>query len=246
MTSISVLIPTHQRPELLAHAINSVRHQTRPADQIIVVHDGTNSVRPADLSGVTYAEISKAGLSAAVNRAFDLSTGDYVTVLADDDVMYEWKLATLAALLDREPDADVAFGLAVTIDVHGVPCGVQSSTHRWCRDNPLVTWATVQRRRGLRIHGTATLYRRASWVKAGPWDDTLPVAEEWEYHLRLLSTGARFRFVDVITDAYRIHDQQKSGRRTRRSLMRKLTLERINARYASLLDPPKEADHVVA
>ena len=40
MGKISVIIPTHNRADILPRAIKSIQNQTRPVDEIIVVSDG--------------------------------------------------------------------------------------------------------------------------------------------------------------------------------------------------------------
>lgn len=221
--TVSVLIPTTGRATL-GEALASVAAQEYPASgiQVVVEPDG------ADGAALT-------GQSATVNRAFARAHGEFVTVLHDDDLIYPGKIRTLVAALERQPDMDVAYALAARVELGGAPVGLSLAARRYLDENPVVTWDTIKARRGLLIHGTATMYRRAAWVDAGPWDETLPTAEEWEFHLRLLSRGARFVGVDAVTDAYRIHDGQKSSRRQRRTVTRKATLARINARYEALL-----------
>ena len=41
MGKISVIIPTHNRADILPRAIKSIQDQTRPVDEIIVVSDGS-------------------------------------------------------------------------------------------------------------------------------------------------------------------------------------------------------------
>lgn len=242
---VSVLIPTHQRPVLLADAIASVAAQDYPADriEIVVVHDGPTNAPAPDLHGLQgqYYVAPKAGLSASVNAAFARSHGHFVTVLADDDWIFPHKLTVLATALQAFPER-VVYALGMHIAPNGERF-VPPRSVRFLMEQPIVNWDTIVRRRGLRVHGTALMYRRAVWEEHGPWDESLPTAEEWEFHLRLLYQGERFRAVHSVTDAYRIHPSQKSARKLRRSQLKVDTLRRINDRYPiiagkSILIPP--------
>jgi len=44
----------------------------------------------------------------------------------------------------------------------------------------------------------------------GLWDESLKTAEEYDYHMRLLSEGKKLGFLDEVTFKYRRHSQQKS------------------------------------
>lgn len=182
--------------------------------------------------------IPKAGLSAAVNAAFAKSLGTYVTVLADDDLMHPHKLALLSSVLDEHRDVTAAYALAE--HVSGLTNrGVPSNVRQWLRGNPLVTWETIKRGQGCMIHGTAILHRRAAWLAAGPWDETLWAGEEWEYHLRLLSKGGCFKGVESITDIYRIHPRQKNSQdQRRRKKDRQALIFGISQKYLSMARLP--------
>jgi glycosyltransferase involved in cell wall biosynthesis len=93
--SISVVIPTFDRPELLVSAVTSVLAQTSPADEVLVVDNGTTAVPDALLSaGVHLLRIApRAGVSAARNAGAAAATGEYVAFLDDDD---RWDPAYLA------------------------------------------------------------------------------------------------------------------------------------------------------
>lgn len=237
--TISVLVPTHQRPALLQEAVDSVLAQEPCGHgiELVVVHDGLDAPKGPRADGPVefiYASITKAGLSAVVNRAFALSHGDYVTVLADDDLMAPCKLRVLAKMLDTKPDVGVAYGIAEHMR-HGIPTGVPRSTRQWRDAHLRFDWQTVVRGEGCGIHGTATLYRRSLWEQAGPWDTSLWTAEEWEYHLRLLSVGATFEAVPDVTDFYRIHSTNKSIADTRaRHTARKAVHKAIGAKYMAM------------
>lgn len=245
---VSVIVPTYHRPAFLAEALASVALQRYPPErfEVIVVHDGPDAARPCWAHPIPFRWVTQphAGLSAAVNRGMEMARGEYLSILSDDDFLYPNKLRVLAEYLDAHPEADAVCSLPLYVDARGNSLGTPERSKRWLAANPVITWETVRRRRGLVFHGTGILYRTAMCRHAGPWDVTLTGAEEWEYHLRLLAMGYVFHGLSVVTTAYRIHPGQKSGRRHRRTAARLALRRLIDARYAlRLREPaPRRAD----
>ncbi len=86
---LSVVIPTWQRTELLAQAVESLQHQTRKADEIIVVYRQCDEDTVAYLATIKkynliLVEVEQAGVIHAENAAFKAVTGDVVCFLDDD------------------------------------------------------------------------------------------------------------------------------------------------------------------
>lgn len=108
--TIAAVIPTFDRPDLLVKAVASVLGQSSPADEIIVVDNGTVEVPTGLLPpSVQVLRIApRAGVSAARNAGASAATSEFVAFLDDDD---RWDLAYLA-----EVRAAVQ-GHAVTPDV---------------------------------------------------------------------------------------------------------------------------------
>ena len=71
MPFISVIIPTFNRAELLIRALDSVYAQTLPADEVIVIDDGstdnTRQIIEKKYPHVRYFYQKNAGVSAARN-----------------------------------------------------------------------------------------------------------------------------------------------------------------------------------
>jgi glycosyltransferase involved in cell wall biosynthesis len=89
---ISVIVPTHDRPDGLAAAVESLLRQTRLPDELIVINDGqadldASLAARAIQAGVKFLTERRAVASAAAsrNRGLELASGD-VAVLLDDDV----------------------------------------------------------------------------------------------------------------------------------------------------------------
>jgi len=88
--TVSVIIPTYNRAHTLGRAIDSVLHQTRPADEIIIVDDGSTDKTAALLenyTGLIHLEQTNAGVSTARNTGIAQASSSWIAFLDSDD---EW------------------------------------------------------------------------------------------------------------------------------------------------------------
>lgn len=97
-TTVSVVIPTYNRARDLMRAVSSVLDQTRPADEIIVVNDGSTDDTEARLGvfggRVTYIRQENQGPGAARNRGIAAARGKWIAFLDSDDRWLPDKLET--------------------------------------------------------------------------------------------------------------------------------------------------------
>ena len=95
----SLVIPVHNRPELLQQTIDSVLGQSHPDREIIVVDDASDDGTPAVLRAygdrirvVTLPE--SRGCEVARNEGAAVARGVYLAFLDSDDLLFPWALAT--------------------------------------------------------------------------------------------------------------------------------------------------------
>jgi GT2 family glycosyltransferase len=92
----SVIIPAYNSAETLARAVESVFAQSWPADEIIVIDDGSTDETLQVARGfgdqVRVIHQSNAGVSMARNRGADAATGDWLAFLDADDWYYPDRL----------------------------------------------------------------------------------------------------------------------------------------------------------
>lgn len=102
--AISVVIPCFNGAQYLGEAIQSALTQTYPPVEIIVVDDGSedNSAEIAESFGppVRVLRQANSGESVARNKAWELTTGDWIALLDADDRWLPEKLARQIALID--------------------------------------------------------------------------------------------------------------------------------------------------
>ena len=105
---ISAVIPAYNSEATIGRAIESVLRQTRPADEILVIDDGSTD-NTADVIGsygdkVHLIQQQNAGASVARNAGINAATGDWIAFLDADDEWLPSKLKLQTEHLQRNPD----------------------------------------------------------------------------------------------------------------------------------------------
>lgn len=183
--TISVVVPTRDRPELLREAIAAIREQDYPAVvDVVVVYDQStpDTALASDDPHRPVRVISNgrtAGLAGARNSGILAATGELVAFCDDDDRWLPGKLAAQVDELLAHPDAEF------------VSCGIQVSYDGTVNDRVLdldsVSLAALLRDRMTELHPSTFLIRRAALVDGfGLVDEEIPgsYAEDYEFLLR--------------------------------------------------------------
>lgn len=192
---ISVVIPTYNRARFLPAAVASVRAQSYPCDEILIVDDGsiddTTAVVAALGPGVRLIHQANAGPAAARNRGIDEARGDLVAFLDTDDRWLPGKLAAQVELFRREPALGlVCADMAIENDAgvrlvesnfvqRGLQQGFAALDGRPIPDAP-------RRLLALNFINTSTVMaKRQLLVELGGFDTRLRYGEDLELWLRI-------------------------------------------------------------
>ncbi|HFB66170.1 MAG TPA: glycosyltransferase [Aeromonadales bacterium] len=114
---ISIVLPTHNRPELLNEAIESVCRQTLQDYELIIVDDASDSVvKASELKkqfNISRLKVSRNSVSQggaeSKNIGVSLANGRYITFLDDDDKLAPEYLQQAINLLESEADIELVF-----------------------------------------------------------------------------------------------------------------------------------------
>jgi GT2 family glycosyltransferase len=231
MTSprLSVVVPTHNRPQLLGRTLESLRAQTLPVE-VVVVNDGGLDVRDvvetAKARGLLVRLVEHAvnrGRSQAMNTGFAEVKGEYVTVIADDDLYYPHHAQTVVDALDRLGPGHAVYSHAVQVleDEHGQVLG-REVTGAVDHDDARVQVTNV-------VCAMCMTLPTSLVRELGGLDTSFDVLEDWELWLRV-SQRVQIVHVPVPTAEYRI--RQGRGNSTTREFFRfHDALERIYRKH---------------
>lgn len=133
---ISVVIPTHNRPELLYKALESVRRQTFGDWEIVVVDDQSkppvNASNPRVCQPESRGRVrafrtdESLGCSGSKARGALVAQGDYVTFLDDDDLFHPDLLQRVVEIMDGDPAVETLF---LGVDWFGEGAPIERAQH---------------------------------------------------------------------------------------------------------------------
>lgn len=191
--SVSVVIPTYDRPAPLERAIESARSQDITPHEIIVIDDGSPDPIRTELelsddtrelvTVVRHAE--NLGPNMARTTGIRRATGTHIAFLDDDDQWHHTKLAKQVRRLDDE------VGLVSTGQEYRTADGDTIGY-----DIPTTSGdPTASILRGYTLGPFSTLLVEQSVIEAaGPPDPDLPSFQDWEWTIRLSQHTA----VDIV------------------------------------------------
>jgi GT2 family glycosyltransferase/glycosyltransferase involved in cell wall biosynthesis len=227
---VSVIVANYNGARFVETALASVLAQTLREIEVLFVDDGSTDDSVARVTRIAERDPrvrmlrtpANGGPAVARNVALDVAAGQWLAVMDSDDLMHPDRLTRLVAAAERD-DADiVADDLLVFDEDDRVPPFWALGTQRrafW------IDTVTYVRGNFLFDHGPAIGYLkplfRASMIHRTRlrYDPMLRIAEDYDFVLRLLSSGARFRVCPEPTYFYRKHTASISHRLSRRTLL---------------------------
>ena len=95
---VSIIIPTYNRADYLERAIKSVLNQTYKNLEIIIIDDNSKDNTKIKVLSFNskkiryYRNLTNCGAPFSRNRGIDLSKGEYINFLDDDDILFRKKV----------------------------------------------------------------------------------------------------------------------------------------------------------
>lgn len=186
--AVTVVVPTHRRPELMREAVESVLAQdyTGPLE-VLVVFDACDPVLP-DVALADHQQLRALvnertrGLAGARNSGILAARHDFVAFLDDDDTWHPGKLTAQMPRFDEHPET-LLVGTAMQVDDG-------HSRHDRLVPGDVVRHADLVRDRLAGLHSSSFVFRREALVeRIGLIDEDLPGAYGEDYDV-LLTTAA--------------------------------------------------------
>jgi len=181
--AVSVLLAVHNGAARIGAAVESVLGQTAGDLELIVIDDGSTDTTPDELARFTDPRVrhvtqARTGLTRALNRALGLARAPLVARLDADDTATPDRLEQQRAFLERTADVGLLGTAALELDERGRLVRVVQPP----RDDVTLRRALI--RANPFVH-SSVMMRRELLDKVGGYDETFPVAQDYDLWMRL-------------------------------------------------------------
>jgi lipopolysaccharide transport system ATP-binding protein len=187
---VSIIIPTKNRCQLLQRTLASVRSQTYPHWEAIVVDDDSedDTIRQMELLSREESRIrflrrheEPSGTNACRNLGLKIANGEYVIFLDSDDCLAPFCLKQRVDAMQHHPKLD--FGVFPSYVFHEQP---SDTPFLWNIDTEE---DNIDRLLSLDVpwNITSPIWRRPALKIVGPCDVGLACGQDWIFHIRALT-----------------------------------------------------------
>lgn len=208
--AISIIIPTHNRADLLPETLASVQSQTFDDWEVLVIDDSSTDQTHEVLKRLARndsrirwypQDFGKQGAPAARNTGLARSESEYVLFLDSDDLLAPTCLQGRMTAFEDKPESAAVVGLASLFVDH--PDTQSPSWRVWTKENDL--------QRFLRFdepwQTSGPLWKRDVFERMGGWNEDLAYYQDWELAARALSGGIMHTRI-AVNDYYIRRDER--------------------------------------
>lgn len=187
--TISIIMPTYNRGELISKAIKSVLSQTYRNFQLIIVDDGSKDntrsiVESFEDPRILYIYQENQGVSAARNTGLRAATGEYVAYI-DSDNQWRDKYLEYSVKFSKKHDADCIYSILTIVDGKGAV-----KAYRAGKFDAAALWD----RNFIDLN---VFFHRLYSDKQVEFDNRLRRAVDWDYIVRVSNIyGCKFAYFD--------------------------------------------------
>ena len=208
MNTVSVVIPTYNRINVISRAIDSVLKQTHPINQIIVVDnnstDNTSEILKNKYSKIEILVEQKQGVSFARNKGIKYSNCDWIALLDSDD---SWKPQKIEKQLSLYEKSKKKLRVIHTDEI-------------WYKNNKLFNQKKIHQKSGgdifekcldlCCISPSSALLRSDLFKDIGYFDESFLACEDYDFWLRVTAREKVLFLDEPLTIKYGGHDDQLS------------------------------------
>lgn len=207
MVNVSVIIPTYNRGNMIADAINSVLEQTYKDCEVIVIDDGSTDNTKEIISRygdkVRYFYQQRGGAGSARNYGVSVSQGTYLAFLDSDDIWMKNKLEMQMEIIKNNPELILVYSDCI-VTKNGTLVAYYSN---WFK--PKLGSVYEDLIKGPFIPNLTVVVKKSIVLQVGGFDERLKMSQDYDLYLRVCMKGPVGYVSDQLAE-YRLHESNNT------------------------------------
>jgi len=228
---VSIVTPSYNQGNFIEDTILSVKRQNYPNIEHIIVDGGSTDntleilKKYDDKYNMCWISEPDGGQSDAVNKGFEMAKGDIIGWLNSDDVYFSTTVFShVVEEFAKRPEVDVIYGNLVAINEENLILGIR-------RLNPWFIYKILLLANFIPEPST---FLKRDVIKEHKIDISLDLVMDYEYWLRLVNDGFRFKYTNKLLSAIRLYPNTKTN--SRKNEM-KIESRKVQEQYGLELNP---------
>ncbi len=208
--SVSVIIPTYNRVDLLEKLLISIVNQSHAVNEVLIVNDNSTCPYEYEITVSKYREllnikyiylnVSK-GAQYCRNLGLNIATTDWVCFVDDDDYWGRDKIKNQLKIANKNKKAGLIYSWAYIVNESEEKIGeyryvVGKNSRKEILDSCFIPSPTV-------------MVKREDLIALGGFDEGLVSCQDWDTWIRLIFSGVEV-YVSQSYDAYYLKHSRSS------------------------------------
>ena len=211
---VSVVIPCYNHEKFVQDCIRSVINQTYQNIELIIIDDGSNDGSVFKIQEMIeecklrfnrfeFRNRPNKGLSGTLNESLEWCKGEFLSILASDDIMLPHKTSIQIEYMIKEPSCAAVFGGAKLLKQDGT-----IMAERYSRSKKYIFKDIILNKYAL--FSPSQLSRVDIVRRVGGYDANIKL-EDWYMNLKLTQAGYTLDSITELVVGYRRHDNNTSN-----------------------------------
>lgn len=215
--SLTVLMPMRNNARFLRETVASILNQTYPNFRFLIIDDGSTEnncdiIRSFNDPRIELVELPEnIGLTKTLNRGLAMIDTPFVARMDADDIAMPLRFERQMALMRQSGPRVAVVGTEVKcIDAENKT--LESTRPELKEKHPsfFVEFLFTSLKGKYCLNHPSVLFKRDVIIRLGRYDETFPIAQDFDLWMRLALAGYEARIITDPLLAYRIHEHQIS------------------------------------